>query len=117
MAKATTRTAKKKDPKPDRGIVIEVGWQQDGGVYMLSWRSKDLIREKYPDAVINPGTLLGYDKTEDYNRFHRPHWPALAQIMTGLTPEQISALGGVSIYDPLKEKVIWRWDPEALKAG
>ena len=51
---------------------------------MLSRRSEDLIRERYPDAVINPGILLGYDKTEDYNRFHRPYWEALAQIIDGV---------------------------------
>ena len=66
--------------------------------------AKDLIREKYPEAVINPGILLGYDKTEDYNRFHRPYWETLAQIMTGLTPEQIAASGGVTIYDPVNEE-------------
>ncbi|HKI37594.1 MAG TPA: hypothetical protein VKA46_37405 [Gemmataceae bacterium] len=117
MVKPAKKTAKKKGPEPDQGLVIEVGWQYDGGVYMLSWRSKELIREKYPDAVINPGILLGYDKTEDYNRFHRPYWETLAQIITGLTPEQIAALGGISIYDPRNEKVIWRWDPGSLKAG
>src|SRR5438046_837827 len=110
MTKTAKKIAKKEGPKPDRGIVIDVGWQQDGGVYMLDWRSKDLIRQSYPDAIINPGTLLGYDKTEDYNRFHRPYWEVLAQIMTGLTPEQIAALGGASIYDPAEKKVIWRWD-------
>src|SRR5690242_12995194 len=108
MAKPAKKPAKKKDPEPDRGIIIDVGWQNDGGVYMLNWRGEDLIREKYPDAVINPGILLGYDETEDYNRFHRPHWESLAQIITGLTPEQIAALGGVTIYDPVAKKVIWR---------
>jgi hypothetical protein len=117
MVKPTKKVAQKGEPEPDRGLVIEVGWQQDGGVYMLDGRSKKLIRERCPDAVINPGTLLGYDKTEDYNRFHRPYWEVLAQIMTGLTAEQIAALGGVSIYHPVEKRIIWRWDPASLKAG
>jgi hypothetical protein len=63
MVKPATKTAKKKAPKPDRGIVIDVGWQNDGGVYMLDPLSEDLIHEKYPDAIINPGILLGTGHT------------------------------------------------------
>lgn len=117
MAKPAKKTAQKRYAEPDRGIVILVGWQNDGGVYMLSSRSERLIHEKYPEALINPGILFGYDKTEDYNRFHRPYWETLAQIITGLTPEQIAALGGVTIYHPVQEKVIWHWVPGSLKAG
>lgn len=115
MVKAATKKAKHREPEPDEGIVIEVGWQYDGGVYMLDPRSEDLIQEKYPEAVINPGILFGYDDTKDVNRFHRPYWETLAQIITGLTPEQIAALGGVTIYDMDNGKVIWRWKPKAVK--
>jgi hypothetical protein len=117
MGKSEKKTAKTAEPKPARGLVIEVGWQHDGGVYILDGRSERLIHETYPEAVINPGILLGYDKSEDYNRFHRPYWEGLAQILTGLTPDQIAALGGVCIYHPVEKHVIWRWDPGVLKAG
>jgi hypothetical protein len=116
MVKPATKKAKKKrEPEPETGIVIEVGWQYDGGVYGLDPLSEDRIREKYPDALINPGILFGYDETEDYNRFHRPYWETLAQIITGLTPEEMATLGEVTIYDMDNGKVIWRWKPKALK--
>ncbi len=115
MVKPATKSAKKKDPKPDRGIIIDVFWQYNGGVYGLDVLSEDLIREKYPETVINPGIMFGYDETEDYNRFHRPYWETLIQIITGLTPEQIADLGGVTIYDTGNEKVIWRWNPRPVK--
>jgi len=116
MVKAAKKNWAPKN-EPDRGIVIVVGWENNGGFYKLNPISEDLIREHYPDALINPGILLGYDKTEDYNRFHRPFWETLAQMISGLTAEQIAALGGVAIYDPDNEKVIWRWVPGSLKAG
>jgi hypothetical protein len=117
MVKPATKKAKQKASKPDHGIIIDVGWQQDGGVYRPDVLSEDLIRVKYPEAVVNPGILFGYDETEDFNRFHRPYWETLAQIITGLTPEQIAALGGVTFWDTDNEKVIWRWKPRPVKRG
>jgi hypothetical protein len=34
-----------------------------------------------------------------------------------LTPEQIAALGGVTILEPVSQEIIWRWNPGSLKAG
>jgi hypothetical protein len=112
MGKAKAKPTRRDVRDTEPGLVISVGWQYDGGVYGLDPRSKRRIREVFPDALINPGILFGYDKTEDYNRFHRPHWETLAQILTGLTPEQIGQLGGVYIYDPMAETILWRWDPQ-----
>jgi hypothetical protein len=115
MVKPATKAAKTKEPDPEKSIIIDVGWQYNGGVYGLDVISEDIVREKFPEALINPSIRLGYDETEDYNRFHRPYWETLAQILTGLTPEQIASLGGVTIYDPENERVIWRWKPKTVK--
>jgi hypothetical protein len=98
-------------------LIVEVGWQYDGGVYEVHHWSEDRIRAAYPEAVINPGILLGYDETEDYERFHRPYWPQLVQMLTGLTPEQIAALGGVEIRDDEKEKTLWTWHPTLTESA
>src|SRR5262245_33336928 len=109
MAKAT-----KKLPAmihPGDGLQIEVGWQSDGGVYVLESLSKSLIRRIYPEAVINPVIVVGFDDSEDIDRFQRPHWEQVARMLTGLTPEQIRHLGGVRLYDHDAKKIIWRWNP------
>jgi hypothetical protein len=115
MVKPATKKAMYRQRKPDHGIIIDVGWQYDGGVYRPDVLSEDLIREKYPDAVVNPGILFGYDETKDIDRFHRPYWETLAQILTGLTTEQIATLGGVTFWDADHEKVIWHWKPRPIK--
>jgi hypothetical protein len=99
--------------RPRDGLLIDVGWQGDGGVYQLDLRSEERIHEAFPEAVVIGGMLLDYDKTKDYNRFHRPYWEQIARMLTGLTPEQIGRLGGVRIYDPVARKVLWEWHPAA----
>ena len=101
--------------KPRTGpLEIAVGWQQDGGVYELQPWDEDRIREAFPDAVIIPGMLVGYDETEDFERFHRRYWQQIALMLTGLTPEQIARLGGIRIWDPTAKKVLWEWHPEQV---
>jgi hypothetical protein len=95
----------------DQPLEIYVGWQQDGGVYGLEPLSKRAIQEAFPQAVIHPLIMIGHDRSADIDRFHRPHWEQMAQMLTGLTAEQIARLGGVRIYDPEAEKVIWEWRP------
>src|SRR5258707_162871 len=88
-------------------LEIGVGWQREGGVYGLHPLSEDRIREKFPDAVILPMMMLGYDDTADIDRFQRPHWPQMVRMLTGLTDEQLAQLGPVQIYDPHARAVIW----------
>lgn len=97
-------------------LVIAVGWQHDGGVYMLQPWDEARIREAFPDAVINPGMLVGYDKSEDFERFHRPYWQQIALMLTGLTPEQIAHFGGVRLWDAAAHKVLWEWHPGQVTA-
>lgn len=96
----------------DKALVIEVGWQGDGGTYSLHPASRERIQEAYPEAVISPGIFLRYDKTHDYERFHRPYWEHIALMLTGLKPEQIAKLGGVHLWDPVKDVELWVWKPE-----
>jgi hypothetical protein len=112
-----TKAVRKKHAVPRKHtgpLVIAVGWQQNGGVYMLEPWDKDRIREAFPGAVVIPTMLVGYDKTEDYNRFHRPYWEQIAQMLTGLKPEQIAHFGGIRLWDPVADKILWEWRPEPV---
>ncbi len=101
--------------KPRTGpLEIAVGWQGNGGVYMLQPWDKQRVQETYPEAVIIPAMMVGYDRTEDFTRFHRPHWQQITLMLTGLTPEQIARLGGVRLWDPEAKKVLWEWHPDAV---
>src|SRR5262245_34900671 len=92
-------------------LEIDVGWQNNGGVYGLEPLSEAAIQEAFPEAIIHPMIMIGHDRSGDIDRFHRRHWPQLAQMLTGLTAEQIAQLGGVRLYDQEAEKTIWEWRP------
>jgi len=113
MTKATKQQRKPLWPKAP-GLQILVGWQYNGGVYGLDPWSEDKIQEAFPEArMIEDGMLLGYNETRDYERFHKPHFEQIAQMLTGLSPEQIGRLGGIRIYDTEAKKVLWTWRPPA----
>src|SRR5262249_39752777 len=110
MVKAHQKKARRRHD-PYKGLIINVGWQGDGGVYQLDLDSEERIRGTFPEANIIKDMLVGYDEKGDFERFHRPHWQQFALMLTGLMPEQIGQLGGIRIYDPVAEKVLWEWDP------
>jgi hypothetical protein len=97
-------------------LEIAVGWQGNGGVYQLQPWDERRVREAFPEAAIIPTMLVGYDKTEDFERFHRPYWQQIALMLTGLTPEQIAGLGGIRLWDAAAHKVLWEWHPEQVTA-
>jgi hypothetical protein len=97
-------------------LEIAVGWQNDGGVYMLQPWDKRRIHETYPEAIVIPRMLVGYDETENFERFHRPYWQQIALMLTGLTPERIARFGGIRLWDAGTEKVLWEWHPDAVTA-
>ena len=103
------KTSKKNNSKP---IIIHVGRQHDGGVYDLDPLSLRRIRENFPMANVIPGILIGYQKEDDFIRVHGPLWSQMVAMLTGLNNDQISMLGGVRLYDPETESVIWEWKPE-----
>jgi hypothetical protein len=112
MTKQTApRTRPKKGKPPEGGLQIDVGWQLDGGVYQLDLASIRKIQKAFPDAAIVGDMLIGYAKTMDYRRFHQKYWQQIAQILTGLTPEQIGQLGGIRIFDPAADSELWAWQP------
>jgi hypothetical protein len=99
-------------PKPD-AVEIVVGWQGDQGVYQVEPLSEDLIRETYPEAHVLPTLVLGSDSEDKILDRHRPLWPQVATMLTGLTPAQLRQLGGVRLVDSWPYKILWEWKPEA----
>jgi hypothetical protein len=92
-------------------LLVVVGIQHDGGVYQLDPLSERRIEEAFPGANILPVVVLGHRNESEFERTHRRHWEDVAKLLTGLTPEQITQLGGVRIYDPEGNRVVWQWKP------
>jgi hypothetical protein len=97
----------------NEAVFLEVGRQGDGAVYGIDAFSQDRIRENYPDAQMLPDVVLGLHRDADCDRLHRRYWPQVAMMLTGLTAEELAALGGVRLWDPEAGKIIWEWQPTA----
>lgn len=92
-------------------IQINVWAVRQGVNYGLHFRSRDRIAQRFPEAHPLRSIYLGHDCAEDFPARHEPHWERMSSMLTGLTAEQIGELGGICIYNPDTEEVVWRWRP------
>jgi hypothetical protein len=95
-------------------LLITVGIQQDGATYGLEAPSKRRIREAYPQLDLLRAVFLGHYKDSDFDRLHPPRWKEMALLLTGLSEDQIAQMGGVRLYSPEREEVLWEWKPAAV---
>ena len=78
--------------------MISIGQQSDGCVYGLDVLSRARLQEIHPGAHRVPVVFVGYAAKSDFTTLHGPMWPQIAQMLTGVTAEQLSALGGVELH-------------------
>jgi hypothetical protein len=98
-------------PTADDPLVISVGIQHDGAAYELHPRSQRRIEEKFPGLKLLPVVFLGHRRASEFDTLQPPRWKQMALLLTGLTEEQIAEMGGVVLYSPEREQVLWEWEP------
>jgi hypothetical protein len=98
-------------PGKDDPLVIIVGIQHDGAAYQLLPPSQRRIEEAYPKLELLRSVFLGHDKEADFERLQPPRWEQMATLLTGLNAKQLMRLGGVRIYSPERDQVLWEWLP------
>jgi hypothetical protein len=81
-------------------LVISIGRQSDGCVYGLDVLSRARLQELHPGAHRVPVVFVGYGSKQEFEALHRPMWPQIAQMLTGLSPRRLRELGGVELHDP-----------------
>ena len=97
-------------------LLIGLGIQHDGAVYMMNPLSKLRMQERYPDAAPLNSMMLGHTKAADFEKLNPSRWEPMVLMLTGLTPEQIADLGGVRIYDTEDGGVVWEWKPKVVRS-
>jgi len=100
-------------PTKDDPLLIVVGIQNDGAAYQLHPGSRARLLEAFPGLEPLRSVFLGHRKPEDFPRWHAPRWEQMAELLTGLTAKQLMRLGGVRIYAPEEERIVWEWLPAA----
>src|SRR4051794_15290976 len=84
----------------DDPILIHAGLQLHGAAFGLHPRSKLRLQEKYPEAKIAPKTVfVSYGMPQNWGQVLAPLWDQTATMLTGLKAEDLSALGGVRVFD------------------
>lgn len=112
-------TKKRPRKDPEKSLVIEVNRSGNGWVYGVSPWTEIRLEEAFPQGRRVPQVVLWAQTEQDFEELHRPFWPQIGMMLTGLNLEQIRERGGFQLQDPLTKKVFWEWHPEseAVTAG
>jgi hypothetical protein len=100
----------------DGPLVIRVGWDWEGAVYVLHPWTKRRVQQAFPQARMIPKVFLAYEKKEDFETLHGPYLQIVGAMLTGLTVDQIAQLGGLRIIEAVEESVVWEWRPTLSRA-
>ncbi len=71
-----------------------------GTEYRLHPKGQERILREYPNSRLVPQVFWSRETQHDYESTHGPIWNQVAILLTGLSEEQISKLGGYTIYVP-----------------
>jgi hypothetical protein len=81
-------------------IIIQINDQQDGYVFRLRPRSRLWLEQEYPEKYRVASVFIGFDKAEDVRQVQEPVWQQVANLLTGLLPDELNQLGGFAIINP-----------------
>jgi hypothetical protein len=98
-------------------LLIRVSLGAGSSTYSLAPLSQDRVCEAFPGTHMLPTVSFGYRRPEEFKSLHGPLWLQAAQLLTGLTSEQLGRLGGLVFQNPRTKEVIWEWQPGTTKEG
>jgi hypothetical protein len=97
-------------PGPIGPIIILSSWQGNGCGYALEDLSERLIHRRFPGAKLVPRLFIEEearaDNQPDIEMVQERLWDQVAQLLTGLTWEQIDELGGYRLYNRKADRVL-----------
>lgn len=94
------RTTSRENPV-DASVQIHVGRQRDGCTYALNPHTRNRIKQAFPHAKLWSQVFVGYESEDSFEESQTNALLQVAQLLTGLTADQLRELGGVEIIDPV----------------
>jgi hypothetical protein len=98
------------------GLLISVGIQGDGAVYVLEPSAEERLEGVKPHTPRPRSVFIGHHRVSDFDTVQPPHWPRVVEMLTGLTAEQLKEFTPIRILSPGREGVIWEWQPEPVSS-
>jgi hypothetical protein len=92
-------------------VVILIGRHTDGTSFGLHPSSVDRIRQDFPQARLRPNVFIGRETANDSPVGREGVYDQVATLLTGLSCDQLLALGGYRVVDPLTDLMLWKVDP------
>jgi hypothetical protein len=87
-------------------VDIYVGRRSDGCAYGLSPYSLALIHKRFPEARPVRALSIQTEMQPDLRASQGHLWDQVARIVTGLTDEQLTELGGYRLYEPRRKEFV-----------
>jgi hypothetical protein len=94
------------DVEGDGPIDILVGRQSDGYTYGLHPNSFKRIRKRFPSVHPQPSIFMGRDTQTAYEVTHGASYDQIAVLLTGLSVDSLTELGGYRVVDPVTGLVL-----------
>ena len=88
-------------------IKIYVNQQLDGCTYRLDPKSRGLLRGRESHTEPVTSVFISYDTKTQFEWTHGSVWRHVAELLTGLTTEQLEALGPVVFVEPKDESTVF----------
>jgi len=87
-------------------IIVDVGRQTDGATFRLSPQTRARLTAQKLGSPLASSLFVTFTTREAFEDAHGPMWTQIVMLLTGLTEEQINALGGFRLVDPAGSEVL-----------
>jgi hypothetical protein len=92
------------EPEP---IVIYRSVNRDGQTFGLEPLSRNRVRERFGEQVhLHPRVFIAHESEADYESVRGELATLVVQLLTGVHPERLDELGGVSFRDPATDEEV-----------
>jgi hypothetical protein len=94
-------------PGPLARVIILMRPHSLGADFSLHPHSKTLIRRRFPKSRPVSSISIEWSTQADFEMQHGPIRDHVAVVLTGLTLDELAALGGDEVYDLIKERKVY----------
>ena len=88
-------------------VIIHISDQLDGYVFRLRPRSRLWLEEHYPEQYRVASVFIGFDKVESVEQIHESIWYQVANLLTGLSVEELNSGEAFAVVNPSTDQVVF----------